>query len=149
MPIDTAAKRAAALRAGHPAGIVLPIPDGTIDATDRGQLAGVYLPGQAAAPARVVIPVNGGQIAIKTPAETLHLRFDWNEALPDGVTLTSVAHTVPGGAVEESEDTNGDGTSDLDISGGAHGALYQLTIVATLSDASTVTRSWPLRIFNA
>jgi hypothetical protein len=85
MPIDTAAKRAAALRAGHPAGIVLPIPDGTIDATDRGNLAGVYLPGQAAAPTRVVIPVNGGKIPVKTSAETLYLQFDWNDALPVGL----------------------------------------------------------------
>jgi hypothetical protein len=100
-------------------------------------------------PERTVIPVNGGQIALKTPAETLYLRFDWNDAIPDGATLVSVAHSVPDGAVEGDEDTNGDGTSDLDVIGGTHGQLLQLTIVATMSDASTVTRTWPLRIFNS
>jgi hypothetical protein len=100
-------------------------------------------------PERTVIPVNGGQIAIKTPAETLYLRFDWTDAIPEGETLVSVEHTVPGGAVEEDEDTNGDSTSDLDISGGTHGTLLQLTIVATMSDASTVSRTWPQRIYNS
>ena len=100
-------------------------------------------------PERIVIPVNGGKIPVKTSAETIYLRFDWSDAIPDGKTLVSVAHTVPGGAVEEDEDTNDDSTSDLDISGGVHASLLQLTIVATLSDASTVTRTWPLRIFNS
>jgi hypothetical protein len=40
---DTAAKRAAALGMGLPPGVVLPVPDGTIDAADRAQLAGVYV----------------------------------------------------------------------------------------------------------
>ncbi len=42
---DTAKKRAAAIGVGLPPGIgPLPPPDGTIDAQDRGQLAGSYLP---------------------------------------------------------------------------------------------------------
>lgn len=100
-------------------------------------------------PTRVSIAVNGGKIAVKNSAETLYLRFDWADAIPDGATLASVAHTVPGGIVEEDEATNGDGTSDLDVSGGTHGQLFQLTIVATMSDASQVTRTWPLRVFNS
>lgn len=100
-------------------------------------------------PDRIVIDVSSGKIPVKTSAETLYLRFDWSSEIPDGVTLSSVAHTVPGGAVEESEDTNLDGTSDLDISGGTHAALYFLTIVATLSNASTISKTWPLRVFNS
>lgn len=39
---NTAAKRAAAAQAGLSPGLVLPIPDGTVGAADRAQLAGVY-----------------------------------------------------------------------------------------------------------
>lgn len=46
---DTAAKRAAALGVGAPGGS-LPIPDGSIDAADRAQLAGVYMPQSGVAP---------------------------------------------------------------------------------------------------
>ena len=98
-------------------------------------------------PTRLVIPVNGGKIPLKTSAEILYLEFDWSEAIAEGLTLQSVEHTVPGGVVREDQDVDGE-SSDLDISGGTHGALYQLTIVATMSDASQVTRTWPLRVFN-
>lgn len=44
MAIDTATKRASALGVGQPPGVILPVPDGTIDAADRAQLAGGYAP---------------------------------------------------------------------------------------------------------
>lgn len=100
-------------------------------------------------PARLVIPVNGGVIPIKRPDELLLIEFDWNDTLPEGVTLESVEHTVPSSLVRDDQEVNDDGTSDLDLSGGAHAAIYQLAIVATLSDASTVTRRWPIRVFNS
>jgi hypothetical protein len=48
MALDTAAKRAAALGAGLTPGVILPVPDGEIDAADRAQLAGVALPSASA-----------------------------------------------------------------------------------------------------
>lgn len=44
MAIDTATKRASAIGVGQPPGVILPVPDGTIDASDRAQLAGGYAP---------------------------------------------------------------------------------------------------------
>lgn len=41
MAVDTAAKRASALNA-FSLGLVLPIPDGTIDQADRQHVAGLY-----------------------------------------------------------------------------------------------------------
>jgi hypothetical protein len=149
MAIDTATKRAAALGAGLTPGVILPVADDSIDAADRSQLASAPFGAGGTEVERQVIDVNGGEIPVKTSAEVLYLRFDWTGVLDDGVTLSSVAHTVPGGAVEEAEATNGDGTSDLNISGGTHAALYQLTIVATLSNSQTVSRTWPLRIYNS
>jgi hypothetical protein len=115
----------------QPTGAQPSIPDGEVD--------------------RITIPVNGGKIPVKTSAERIYLRFDWSDAIPNGVTLANVVHTVTAAdaVVKEDESTNGDGTSDLDVSGGAHGLLTQLTIVATLSDASQVSRTWPLRVFNS
>lgn len=99
---------------------------------------------------RITIGVNSGFIALKDPDEDLLLTFDWSDVLSDGVTLALAAHTVPlplTGANDATSAVNG--TSSVDISGGVHGGLYVLTIVATLSDASTVTRSWPIRVFNS
>jgi hypothetical protein len=48
MALDTATKRAAALGAGYPPGVVLPVPDGTIDAADRAALVGSAIPSAAA-----------------------------------------------------------------------------------------------------
>lgn len=39
---DTATERAAAIQIGLPPGVVLPVPDGTIDSADRAHLAGAY-----------------------------------------------------------------------------------------------------------
>lgn len=44
MALDTATKRASALGVGMPPGIILPVPDGTIDAADRAALSGVVVP---------------------------------------------------------------------------------------------------------
>lgn len=48
MPVDTAKKRKAALTEGAPQTDV-PLPDGTIDAGDRGQLTGTYVPSPVSA----------------------------------------------------------------------------------------------------
>jgi hypothetical protein len=44
MALDTATKRGAAIQTGMAPGVVLPVPDGTIDAQDRADLAGVVTP---------------------------------------------------------------------------------------------------------
>lgn len=99
---------------------------------------------------RITIGVNAGVIALKTSAETLRLTFDFSDVLEGAVTLASVTYTVPSGINGSGEATDtGDGTSDIDIDAGSHGAMYHLQVVGTLSDASTVTRTWPIRVFNS
>lgn len=51
MALDTATKRASAIGVGQPPGVILPVPDGTIDSGDRAQLAGGYAAGADAPPA--------------------------------------------------------------------------------------------------
>lgn len=109
----------------------------------------------AVEPERLTIRVNSGLIPIKDPDDELLLTFDWSDVLDDGVTLSSVTHAVvahtstPPLVASDEETDQAEGTSDVDLSGGVHGALYTLTLVATLSDASTVTRRWPVRGFNS
>jgi hypothetical protein len=67
MALDTAAKRAAALGVGLPPGVILPVPDGSIDAADRAALAGIAVP--AAASSLVEVPdVVGDDEATATAA---------------------------------------------------------------------------------
>jgi len=116
---------------------------------DGWQPSGWQPDGAAVAADRTNIPVNSGYIAIKTPAADLYLTFDWSDALEDGQTLVSVVHSIdlPLTAANEATDT-GEATSQVDIAGGSHAGMHTLTVVATLSDASTLTRRWPIRVFN-
>lgn len=99
---------------------------------------------------RIVIGVNSGFIALKDPNEDLLITFDWSDVLSDGVTLALAAHTAPAPLTQANDATDTiNGTSSVDISGGLHSGLYVLQVMATLSDATTVTRKWPIRVFNS
>lgn len=148
MAIDSAAKRAAALGMGRP-GIVLPIPDGTIDAADRAHLAGVALPSDGETPAlpRITAYLDAGLIPVKYLDEDLLLTFDWAAVLPDGITLASVVHNVPSPLVKGPE-ANTATTSDIDLQGGEHAAHVVVEMVGTLSNAAQLTIKWPVRCWN-
>ena len=99
---------------------------------------------------RIVIGVNSGFIALKDPDTDLLLTFDWSDVLSDGVTLSLVANSVSVPLTLANESTQADdATSRVDVVGGVHAGMNTLTLVATLSDASQVTRRWPIRVFNS
>lgn len=150
MALDTATKRGAALGVGGPPNLVLPIPDGEVGEGDRAQLAGVALPGiTEVSDGRIQVDVNAGIILCKDPDVALMVTFDWSSLLSDGLTLTSVTHNVPDPLTASNQDTDTDeGTSQVDISGGAHASMHTVEIRATLSSGQIVVRNWPIRVFN-
>lgn len=98
---------------------------------------------------RLVVGVDDPVIFHKTPSESLRLRIDFEDELSEGVTLASVAATIPEALEGSGESTDTDaGTWDIDIDDGVHAALYVLQFVGTLSNGSTVVRNWPIRVFN-
>jgi hypothetical protein len=145
MAIDTAAKRSAALQAGLTPGGVLPTPDGSIDAADRAQLAGVYAvdaEGQITGAA-----ITG--ICLQHPSTEQRYLFDWTDSVPDGVSITEVEFTVPSPLVEFGEEADLDNDrAVIGIRGVKHGGMYLVLGVATLSDARRLTQSLTLRGFN-
>lgn len=118
----------------------------------EGHLPEGHLPGlDEADDERITIEVNSGYIPIKDPDDDLLLEFDWSDVLSATVTLVSVTHVVSLPLVASNQVTDTlEGTSQVDLSGAVvHGALYVMTVTATLSDGSTVVRSWPIRAFNS
>ncbi len=99
---------------------------------------------------RIVIGVNSGFIALKDPDADLLLTFDWSDVLSDGVTLSLVANSIPLPLTLANEATeSSEAISRVDVVGGVHAGMYTLTLVATLSDATMITRKWPIRVFNS
>lgn len=106
---------------------------------------------EAASTDRTIIDVEGYYIPIKDPDEDLLLTFDWSGVLDVGLTLGSVVCTVlaPITKANEATDTT-DATFDVDIGGMAvHAGLHVISMVATLSNGQTVSKDWPIRVFNS
>lgn len=86
-------------------------------------------------------------IELKAPDATLLYEFDWTQELPEGVTLVSVVHSAPAPLQMLEEQTDAaSGTSIMRIGGGAHGALYVVTALATLSDGEQVPAQFTMRV---
>lgn len=114
-----------------------------------GAFVNVDQGGDASEDGRISIGVNDVIIIVKTPDETVPLRFDFTDELEDDITLASVTATVPDGLTGSGEATDTDeGTFDIDIAAGTHAGMYVLTFTGTLNNALTVTRNWPIRVFN-
>lgn len=115
----------------------------------EGHLPTGHVPGFGDAATRTEIDVNGYYIPVKDPDADLLLTFDWSAVLSDGVTLVSVVCTVPAGITKANEDTDAvEATFEVDIGGGLHAGLYIVSLVATLSNAQTASRDWPIRLLN-
>jgi hypothetical protein len=84
---------------------------------------------------------------LKRASDSYNVQFDWTNALPTGVTVTSVVHTVPDGLTKEGE-SDSSPTSTVKVSGGKHGRSYQVKAVATLSNSEQVTDYVTLVVFN-
>lgn len=69
MPLDTANKRGAAINVGPIPNVVLPIPDGSIDAEDRAQLASAYAVESAPTQiVRVALSMTGRSVSLSLVA---------------------------------------------------------------------------------
>lgn len=81
-------------------------------------------------------------------ADQANYQFDWQDALPNGVSLVSVVHTVPIPLeiVSETTDTASK-KSTVMVRGGVHGMRYLLHGLATLDNGETLRRQGVLRIF--
>lgn len=72
--IDTASKRRRALGFGFPPGVIAnPAPDGTVDATDRANLAALYYPGDEPVPPIPPTPPRRGGRRTRIPVTVLVL----------------------------------------------------------------------------
>jgi len=86
-------------------------------------------------------------IFLTDPDTAIDVPFDWNDSLGDGVTLTSVAYTVPEDLSKGADDTDTEaGLSKVRISGGTNGTLYVLEAIATLSSGELITKRAPIRV---
>lgn len=90
------------------------------------------------------------QIVLIGRGDTTAVQFDWDDALPEGVTLQgNVVHTLPTPLVKVDESSDPvRATSTVMMSGAEHGGLYMIAGTATLSNGETLNRSFPVRCFN-
>ena len=85
------------------------------------------------------------------PSDNVLVTFEWAD-LPDGVTLSTVLHSVPSPLVKGTESTNaGAGTSTVKVGAGTavHGQRYMVEAQATLSNGETLNRQVPVLVWNA
>jgi hypothetical protein len=87
-------------------------------------------------------------IFLKTPAAIEIFTFDWTDAVPAGVSISSVSHIVPTPCVlVDQQFAVGGDVSTVKVSGGLHGGLYVIQATATLSNGEVVPDSFTLRVF--
>jgi len=78
---------------------------------------------------------------------SLRYTFDWEDDVPSGVTLESVEHTVPSPLTRVDQTTDSVAkTSSVQIAGGAHGGVYLIRALATLSNGERVDGETALRV---
>lgn len=86
-------------------------------------------------------------IELKTPESSLIYTYEWQNAIPEGVDLVSVANTVPTGLTLDGEqiDTLAQ-LSTVEVGAGVHGGLYLVKALAVLSSGEKVPASFTLRV---
>lgn len=95
------------------------------------------------------IRLPAGGVWVVDPDVTDWCEIIWESVLPEGVTLDSVAYTLPAAlAVVDEEIELSLGKSAIKVSGARHASMNQIAVVATLSDGTTIPFTAPLRCFN-
>jgi hypothetical protein len=87
-------------------------------------------------------------VILFNPSDNAFVTFDWSDVLPAGVTLSSVAYTLPAPLTKGAESSSG-AQSQVKISGAVHGDIYQIAGAATLSNTEVVNRVFPVRAINS
>jgi hypothetical protein len=86
-------------------------------------------------------------IELKTPAASLIYTFEWQDAIPEGVDLVSVEHTVPEGLTLVAQQTDQLAQlSTVEVGGGVHGGIYLVKALALLSSSEEVPADFTLRV---
>ena len=86
-------------------------------------------------------------IQLKTPADQLLYEFDWYNELTTGVTLQTVVHSAPVPLIVLGQQLDApNARSFVTIAGGAHGNIYIVSALATLSDGEQVSGEFTLRV---
>ena len=86
-------------------------------------------------------------VQLKTPGGSLTYEFEWQDQVPNGVTLLNVVHSAPPPLqIQQSEYDSVALISKVRISGGVHGALYVVTAIANLSTGEGVPGQFTLRV---
>lgn len=87
-------------------------------------------------------------LVILDPGDSAVMTIDWSDVLAEGVTLSSVTHSVdsPLSIVSEAATTT---TSSAKITGAVHGGLYMFAGAATLSNGEVINRQFPVRGWNS
>src|SRR5690349_14226129 len=88
------------------------------------------------------------KVLLWDPDDSVYFELDWNNYLSEGVTLSTVSHSLPDDLDLVSEATSSvEGRSAFMPSGGIAGHSYFIEASAVLSDASTVNLTYkvPLR----
>lgn len=73
----------------------------------------------------------------------------WEGVLPEGIELSSVSYNFPAGITPTTAAIDAaNGKSAVAMDGVQHGVMYQIRMLATLSDGSTIGCTAPLRGYN-
>ncbi len=76
----------------------------------------------------------------KDPDDVLDFELDWSDWLATSETISTSTWTVPTGIIKDT-DTNTTTTTTIWLSGGTHGAAYQITNRAVTNQGRTKDQS--------
>lgn len=89
-------------------------------------------------------------VILVDPSDVVVISFDWSGALPTGVLVASVSHSVPSPLTLVFQSTVPvDALSTAKISGMLHGGTYQVQATATLDNGETINRAATVRCVDA
>jgi hypothetical protein len=87
-------------------------------------------------------------VVLFNPSDNAFVTFDWSDVLPSGVTLSSVAYTLPAPLSGVPGPISGT-LSQIKLTGAVHGDIYQIAGAATLSNTENINRVFPVRAINS
>lgn len=89
-------------------------------------------------------------VILVDPSDQIIVSFDWTDALPSGVLVYSVTHTVSSPLSKSTETTTpAQNLSTVKISGAAHGGTYLVQATALLDNGETINRAATVRCVDA
>lgn len=96
-----------------------------------------------------IIRLPAGGVWVIDPDVPAWCEVDWLGVIADGVTLSSVAYTLPSAITADDTSIDADlGKWAIHVDGTTHAGTHQIQLTATLSNAETISLIAPLRVFN-